>query len=66
MKNEYVKLIIELDRVLAMLRELWMNSFDEIDRAKWRDRISHSLDERLRLMKLRDERALEIQMLYDL
>ena len=55
MQNEYVKLIKELDKTLSMVRALWMESKTPDERVKWRGRIYELLDERLRLMKFRDD-----------
>ncbi len=57
MHSEYLKLIVELDRVLSMLRCLWLEAASEADRSKWRVRLDQSLDERLRLMRCRDALA---------
>ena len=53
MREEYKRLIGEVDKTLSMLREGWMSALDH-ERAKWRERLDAMLDERLRLMKLRD------------
>lgn len=45
--------IAELDKTLGMLRDGWMTSKDE-HRDAWMKRLNQMLDERLRLMKLRD------------
>lgn len=53
MKDEYIRLIADQDKSLSTLREFWMESRDG-DKAKWRTRIDAALDERLRLMNIRD------------
>ena len=53
MQTEYQRHIAELDKTLSMLREGWMES-KPADKSKWMDRINSMLDERLRLMSLRD------------
>jgi hypothetical protein len=53
MQTEYQRHIAELDKTLSMLREGWMES-KLADKSKWMDRINSMLDERLRLMSLRD------------
>ena len=55
MQNEYVKLIKELDKTLSMVRALLLESKTPDERVKWRGRIDELLDERLRLMKSRDD-----------
>lgn len=54
MKQEYEKLIEELDKTLSMSRSLWMAAKDSAERNKWRIRLDELLDERRRLMKCRD------------
>ena len=54
MRSEYVKLIAEQDKNLEMLREFWMGARDNGEKAKVRVRLDEALDERLRLMKIRD------------
>jgi hypothetical protein len=54
MKHEYEKLIAEHDRTLSMLRKQWMEA-DPKDQLKYMERINAALDERLRLIALRDE-----------
>ena len=54
MKHEYEKLIAEHDRTLSMLRKQWMEA-EPKDQTKYMERINAALDERLRLMRLRDE-----------
>ena len=54
MRHEYAKLIAEHDRTLSMLRKQWMEA-EPKDQLKYMERIKDALDERLRLMALRDE-----------
>lgn len=54
MRHEYEKLIAEHDRTLSMLRKQWMEA-DPKDKPKYMERINAALDERLRLLALRDE-----------
>jgi len=51
---EYVRLIAELDKVIAGKRTLLLNATTPDDRVKWKNGIDDSLDERIRLMKRRD------------
>lgn len=53
MKEQYIRLIAEQDRVLASLREIWLE-VAPVHKQKHLDRIDAALDERLRLMALRD------------
>lgn len=55
MKNEYKKLIAEHDKTLSYLRSEWVEPLLK-DKPKWKEKIDAALDERLRLMKLRDEK----------
>lgn len=54
MKAEYIRLIEEQDRVLATIRVFWMEAKTPAEIAKHRNRLDLVLDERLRVMKLRD------------
>ena len=54
MKQECINLIAELDKLLSGLRENWLEAKGE-NRNNWFRKINSSLDERNRLMKLRDE-----------
>ena len=54
MNNQYVKLIEELDKTLSMTRTFWMDARSNDDKKKWYKRLDELLEERLRLMKLRD------------
>lgn len=56
MKSEYLKLIVECDKNLALLRESWMESPVE-KKPRWMGLINQALDERFRLMTLRDGKA---------
>lgn len=53
MKEEYKRMIAEMDKTLSMLRESWMAAVME-EKPRWLDRLNAMLDERFRLMKLRD------------
>lgn len=53
--NIHVKTIIAIDEVLGMLREKWMGEKDDAAKSKVMTKIDSVLDERGRLMKLRDE-----------
>lgn len=53
MRHEYQKLISEHDRTLSMLGKQWME-VEPKDKPKYMERINSMLDERLRLMDLRD------------
>jgi hypothetical protein len=54
MNNQYIKLIEELDKTISMTRTFWMDARTNEDKAKWYKRINELLDERFRLMGLRD------------
>jgi hypothetical protein len=53
MSHEYTKLIAEFDKTLKMLRKQWIEA-KIADKPGWMERINSALDERLRLMELRD------------
>ncbi len=53
MKN-ILSLIVNVDRALSITREHWMHA-PECDKAHWMRKIDGFLDERLRLMAVRDE-----------
>jgi hypothetical protein len=53
-ENPYTRLIAEFDRVLSMLRTLWLEAETPAVREKWRSRLDQSLDERLLLMRRRE------------
>lgn len=53
--NPHIKTIEAVDEVLGMLREKWMKEKDEKNKTKTMKKIDSVLDERSRLMKLRDE-----------
>lgn len=52
-KSEYIRLIVEHDRTLALLRKHLLEC-TPAHKHEWWERINSALDERLRLMKLRD------------
>lgn len=54
MKQHYIKLIEELDKTLSLVRSYWISGRDEFEKGKWMKRINELLDERLKLMNLRD------------
>lgn len=54
MKEEYIKLIKERDVILSELREQWMKEEGLVEKEKLMRKINKQLDERLRLMNLRD------------
>jgi len=54
MKNEYIEKIAQVDEKLSILRESWMDSQQE-KKPAWMSKINAALDERSKLMKLRDE-----------
>lgn len=53
MKAEYERLIANHDQTLAMLRQNWMEATPD-HKEDWMHRINGALDERLRLMGIRD------------
>lgn len=53
MKSEYERLIEALDKNLTLLRASWLEDGSR-EESKWKRRIDEALDERLRLMALRD------------
>lgn len=55
MREEYVRLITEHDKTLSLLRGEWIAATDK-ERNKWMVKINSSLDERSRLMSLRDSK----------
>lgn len=54
MKEEYMKLIAERDVIISELRDSWMKEENLIEKEKLMRKINKQLDERIRLMKLRD------------
>ena len=53
--SQYCKLISDLDTtVLSLIRENLLAAPTENEKKKWQARMNESLDERLRLMKIRD------------
>jgi len=55
-KASYKKLIKEVDKLLDILRSGWMESKDIKEKEKYQERLNGALDERIRLMKLRDKK----------
>ncbi len=55
MKEEYTNLIVEHDKTLSMLRQHWLSD-GPTEEKKWMERINSALDERGRLMRLRDSK----------
>lgn len=53
MKSDCINLIAECDKNLALLRESWLEAQVE-KKPRWLHLIDQSLDERLRLMAMRD------------
>ena len=51
--NTEQQAIVVLDKTLSMVREGWMEA-KIADKPKWMDRINLMLEERFRLMSLRD------------
>ena len=56
MNLQYVKLIEELDKTISLARSSWMDARSTDDTRKWHKRIDELLEERMRLMRLRDEK----------
>jgi len=54
MKKKQPEVIEAVDEVLGLLREKWMSETDDKKKAELSKKIDSVLDERLRLMKLRD------------
>jgi hypothetical protein len=53
--NPHVKTIAEMDAVLLhSLRKSWLEAKDPKEKEKYMKKLDSALDERLRLMKLRD------------
>jgi len=57
MKQHYIKLIEELDKTITMVRAFWQDGRDTGEKTKWRKRLDELLDERLKLMNLRDKES---------
>lgn len=53
MKAEYLRLIASIDSTLSVLRKHWLKAKGD-DKRDVMQRINQTLDERLRLMELRD------------
>ena len=49
-------LISECDKNLSLLREAWMEAKPD-KKSRWLDLINQALDERIRLMAMRDSKA---------
>lgn len=49
-----VELIADLDKTISMIRESWLDAKPE-SKPKYMDRLNSLLDERYRLMQLRDK-----------
>ncbi len=58
MNESYAKLIEELDKNLKLMTAIWIEASPEA-KPKLNERINQMLDERLRLMKIRDETICE-------
>lgn len=54
MKEQYINIIKEFDKTLLLLRKRWIRCKAN-KKHTWIKRIDEALDERLRLMKLRDQ-----------
>lgn len=54
MHSQYVALIAEMDKNLAMVRTFWIESRDDLEKSRNMKRLNELLDERIRLMKARD------------
>ncbi len=52
--DQCVTLIAELDKMLSMMRGVWIEARDDGERTKSMERINGMLDERMRLMRMRD------------
>jgi hypothetical protein len=57
-KKTQPEVIQAVDEVLSLLREKWMGEKDDKKKAELFKKIDSVLDERLRLMKLRDSEQL--------
>lgn len=57
MRDQYIALIAELDKTISMVRSFWIEARDEGEKRKNMLRLDQLLDERFRLMKLRDADA---------
>ena len=53
MNIEYENLLKQLDSILCLMRDEWLEAGIK-NKNKWEQKIDKALDERLRLMKLRD------------
>ena len=52
--NQYIKDIQGVDETLTSLKDLWASETDSAKKEKLMDCINRGLDDRLKLMKLRD------------
>ena len=59
LRQEYEQLICDHDKTLTLLRRQWLEASNPADRQQYYERINAALDERSRLMKLRDEQEKE-------
>jgi len=55
MHEDYLRLIVEVDKVLSLVREMWVESSDgSPEKRKHMKRLDELLEERMRLMRARD------------
>jgi len=54
MKTEYEKLIATMDKTLSLIRKQWEKAPAGKEKEEYMSRINESLEERFRLMGLRD------------
>ncbi len=54
MKDEYNKLIAEMDKTLSLIKKQWEAAKPGKDKNDYEERLNATLDERFRLMGLRD------------
>jgi len=54
-REQYMKLIDEVDLLLVCVYDLWANSKTRAERTKHHDQLDMLLDERLTIMKSRDK-----------
>jgi len=59
MSQDPIQQIAQLDETLSILRESWMDAKEE-KKPEWMNKINAKLDERSRLMKLRDANAVSV------
>lgn len=60
MKEQYDKLIVSHDETINLLRSYWIDAKTPEAKKEHMVRLSAALDERLRLMNLRDESSLNL------